>query len=102
METHYTAYTKTINSTLFYFVKSFKVFPEWHNVSPVLEAFGMHTDFKKACRIARVSHQAVRKQLLNKIEDPSAKVIPLSGENQVYNLKRRHTYPSILKLMGLG
>jgi hypothetical protein len=106
MKTFYTAYTKSINGTTFYFIKTYQTFPEFKNVSPVLETYGMHTNFKKACKIAQVDDPELQKQLLNEIENKAAacKVIPLqNATTKIYNLKRRHTiFPSFLKLIGLG
>lgn len=105
MKTFYTAYTKSINGTLFYFVKTYQTFPEYQNVPPVLETYGMHTKFKKACKIAQVDDTEIRKHLLSEIENKAAtcKVIPLqTSTTKIYNLKRKHTYfPSLLRLIGL-
>jgi hypothetical protein len=80
METIYTSYTKKIQATTYYFVKKFMVFPELKGVPPVLESFGMHTDFDKACTIASVSDADIKKQLLQEIEGGGrqAKVIDLN------------------------
>jgi hypothetical protein len=106
MKTFTTAYVKTINGIPFYFVKTYHTFPEYQNVPPILETYGMHTNFKKACKIAQVSDLGIQQQLLNKIEENASacKVIPLQpAVTKVYNLKRRHTYfPSLLRLIGLG
>lgn len=95
MKTFSTAYVKTINGIPFYFVKTYHSFPEYQNVPPILETYGMHTNFKKACKIAQVSDTATQQKLLNEIESKAAacKVIPLQpAETKMYNLKRKHTY----------
>lgn len=106
MKTFYTAYTKSINGTTFYFVKTYQTFPEFKNVSPVLETYGMHTNFRKACKIAQIEAPEIQNELLKEIEDKAAacKVIPLqTKETKIYKLKRKHTiFPSFLKLIGLG
>jgi hypothetical protein len=106
MKTFSTAYVKTINGIPFYFVKTYHSFPEYKDVPPVLETYGMHTSFKKACNIAQVTDPAVQQHLLNDIENKAAacKVIPLqTATSKIYNLKRRNTsFPSILKLLGFG
>lgn len=106
MKTFSTAYVKTINGIPFYFVKTYYSFPEFKNVSPVLETYGMHTNFKKACKIAQVSDPEIQQELLNHIENKAAacKVIPLqTATPKIYNLKRKHTYfPSLLRLIGMG
>lgn len=106
MKTFSTAYVKTINGIPFYFVKTYHSFPEYQNVPPVLESYGMHTHFKKACKIAQVTEPALQQQLLSEIENKAAacKVIPLqTAATKIYNLKRKHTaFPYLLKLLGFG
>jgi hypothetical protein len=68
MENYYTAYTKVINGVTYYFVKKYKTFPEYKNVHPVLENYGMHADFEKACNIAMIHDKVIRKQLLESLE----------------------------------
>ena len=67
MEKSYNAYEKTINGITFYFVKQYRIFPEYKNVPPLLETYGMHTDFKKACRIASIDDEEVQQQLAGKL-----------------------------------
>jgi len=85
METNFTCYTKKVQGEIFYFVKKFIVLPEYSNVPPMLEAFGMHTDFDKACAIAQLTDAAIKKQLLEEVEVESglkqAKVIDLTEVN---------------------
>ncbi len=83
METNFTCYTKKIQGSIFYFVKKFIVFPEFNGVPPVLEAYGMHTDFDRACAIATLYDSLIKKQLLEEIETgvKQAKVIDLSEIN---------------------
>jgi hypothetical protein len=83
METIYTAYTKLLDYKTYYFVKKFSAFPEFKNVSPVLESYGMHTNFDKACSIAGVNDPAVKEQLLQQVQEnmPRAKVIDLANSN---------------------
>jgi hypothetical protein len=81
MEHSYTAYTKLIDNKTHFFVKKFQVFPELKTVPPILECYGMHTDFDKCCAIAGINDSAIKKQLLQDIENnaPMAKVIHLMG-----------------------
>jgi len=83
MENVYQSYTKTIQNTTYYFVKKFMVFPEIKDLPPVLESYGMHSNFDKACRIAQIEEDAVKKQLLNEIQRNTcrAKVIDLRDVN---------------------
>jgi hypothetical protein len=83
MENFYTAYTKVIENKTYYFVKKYLAFPEFKDVSPVLESYGMHLDFNKACSIASVNDPKIREQLLREAEGTiqQAKVIDLNTAN---------------------
>jgi hypothetical protein len=80
MENTYTAYTKVIENKTYYFVKKFLTFPEFKDVPPMQEAFGMHTDFNKACEIAGIQDLKIREQLLEEVNGTvqQAKVIELN------------------------
>jgi hypothetical protein len=54
MEHYYTAYTKSVNNTLYFFVKKYIRYNEIKNATDILESYGMHTDFDKACTIAGI------------------------------------------------
>jgi len=69
METFYTAYTKLLDYKTYYFIKRFSAFPEFKDVSPVLEAYGMHTNFEKACSIAGVTDLLIRQELFHQAEE---------------------------------
>ena len=69
METFYTAYTKLLDYKTYYFIKRFSTFPEFKDVSPVLESYGMHTNFDKACSIAGVTNQLIKQELLMQAEE---------------------------------
>lgn len=83
MENFYTAYTKQIDGATHYFVKRFIRFPEYKGVPDVLESYGMHTSFDKACKIAGINEPAIKQQLLDEIENnvQKAKVIDLKDIN---------------------
>jgi hypothetical protein len=83
MENFYTAYTKVIENKTYYFVKKYLTFPEFKDVAPVLESYGMHSDFNKACDIASVHDAKIREQLLSEAEGTiqQAKVIDLNTAN---------------------
>ena len=83
MEKNYYAYTKTVQNTTYYFVKIFLAFPDLKDVPAVLESYGMHTNFNKACEIAGISEEAVKRQLFGEIKGiaQQAKVIDLKGSN---------------------
>lgn len=99
------AYEKTINGVPFYFVKKYQTFPELKNVPPILEQYGMHTDFDKACKIAMLDDEIIQQQLLDKMEKNTSftKVINIHRRKaEIYNFKIHHiNFPSILKLIGL-
>jgi hypothetical protein len=81
MENFYTAYTKSIDGKVHYFVKKFIAYPELKDVPPFLESSGMHTDFNKACSIAGLNDARIKQQLLEEIDRnvPLAKVIELDA-----------------------
>jgi hypothetical protein len=64
MEQYYTSYTKTINNTSYYFVKKYTRYPEFKGAPSILESYGMHTSFDKACSIAAVCDPAIKERLL--------------------------------------
>ncbi len=79
METFYKAYTKIVQNKQYYFVKRYLSFPEYKEVEDILDGYGMHTDFNRACDIAAVNNSTVRKRLLLDMQSPSpmAKIIEL-------------------------
>ena len=84
METFYTAYTKLLDFKTYYFIKKYIAFPEFKNVAPLMESYGMHTDFDKACSIAGIQDTQIKEKLLIQIKESShqAKIIDL--ENSGY------------------
>lgn len=68
MEHYYTSYTKIINNTTYYFVKKYSRFTELKNAPAILESYGMHTNFNKACNIAGIHDPAIRQQLFKEAE----------------------------------
>jgi len=101
MENFYTTYRKTIDGVTFYFVKKYQTFPEYKNVSPILENYGMHTDFKQACKIAMITDQAIQKQLLDTLEVNAAqtKVVKLTrAKTNTINFRPwQISFPSVFK-----
>lgn len=86
MNTFYTAYTKQIQGTKFYFVKKFSSFPEIKDMPDILENFGMHADFKTACSIAKITDLLIQENLLESIkgaESDHGKVIQMNSINAV-------------------
>lgn len=85
MEHYYKAYTKLINDTNFYFVKKYTTYPEFQDSPAVLEKFGMHKNFKKACMLAEVFDIA----LVEKLYD-EANASMLSEQNAI-EVENQHT-----------
>ena len=104
MENFYTTYRKTIDGVTFYFVKKYQTFPEYKNVSPILENYGMHTDFKQACKIAMIHDEATQKQLSDTLEVNGAqtKVIQLNRHkaNTTNFRPWQISFSSVLKSIG--
>lgn len=84
MENIYSAFTKVINNTTFYFVKRYSHFPDLKGVPDALEGFGMHSDFDKACAIALINDEAIRQQLWLQVQPMQAdsKVIEMTPASQ--------------------
>ncbi len=85
MENFYTAYTKVVQNSTLYFVKKYLNFPELGDVPGILESYGMHSDFNRACEIAGVKDDTIKKHLLEDIQDNeiTAKVIHMNTENEI-------------------
>ena len=85
MENFYTAYTRIVQNTTFYFVKKYLTFPEYKDVPGVLESYGMHTDFNRACQIAQINDKEIRNNLFANLENNqnSAKVIHMNISQSV-------------------
>jgi hypothetical protein len=100
MENIYKAYTKEINGKTFYFVKKFSVFPEYENSPKVLDAMGIHTDFYKACNIAKIDDDIVVRNLMNELHiiPDSARVIHMHGVKAMTHSLIKNTQQAILKL----
>lgn len=83
METFYTAYTKFLDYKKYFFVKKFTAFPELKDVSPILESYGMHTNFDKACSIAGLTDASIKEQLLQQAEESTqrAKIVELDSNS---------------------
>ena len=64
------------------------MFPEYKDVQPILENYGMHTDFDKACQIAMVDDKTIKEQLLNDLEQSqiTAKLIQMNGDKIITSI----------------
>ena len=67
MELYYTSYTKTINNTNYFFVKKYTKFSEFKDAPAILESYGMHTNFDKACAIACVNDPVIKERLFKEV-----------------------------------
>ena len=88
MENYYTGYTKIIDNKTYYFVKKFIIFPETASIPPILETYGMHTDFNKACAIAKIDNAKIREQVLAEIENNTQQAKVIEFNNDVINKKK--------------
>ncbi len=82
MNIFYTAYTRQVQGTNFYFVKKFSTFPELKGTPNILESFGMHRDFNSACRIAKINDPLIKENLLGAIgyaESDHGKIIHMNS-----------------------
>jgi len=100
MENIYKAYTKEINGKTFYFVKKFSIFPEFDDTPKVLDAMGMHTDFFKACAIAKVEDEVMVSKLMSDLHiiPDSARVIHMHRVKAMTHSLIKNTHQAILKL----
>ena len=89
MENFYTAYTKVVQNTTFYFVKKYTRFPEYIAIPGILENYGMHTDFIRACEIAGIRDEDVQKKLREDLQaiEPDAKVIHMNMDKAIRAFK---------------
>ena len=73
---------------MYYFIKKYTSFPELKNVSPVLESYGMHTEFDKACGIAGIYDAAVKEKLFKEAEATiqRAKIVELNNTVHLENI----------------
>lgn len=106
MEIIYTAYTREVNGQILYFVKEYTSFPEYENAPKVLNHYGMHSDFFRACDIAKIYDEAIISNLLNQLPIPpeSAKVIPMQNEKakSITHSLLKNTHLALLKLRLAG
>jgi len=99
MENIYKTYTKEINGKTFYFVKKFSSFPEYQDLQ-VLESMGMHSDFFKACKIAKIEDEVIINKLMTDLHiiPDSARVIHMHKVKAMTHSLIKNTQHAILKL----
>ncbi len=104
MENIYTAYSRVVNDVNFYFVKKYTIFSEFEGAPKVLESFGMHKDFYRACDIAKIYDEAIVNQLLDELHiiPQTAKLVPMNGVRAMTHSLIKNTHQVILKLRLAG
>ena len=100
MEKIYKTYTKQINSKTYYFVKKISVFPEYENCPEVLDSMGMHTDFYKACNLAKIYDEPTLKKLMNELHiiPESTRIIHMQKAKSMTLSFLKNTHQAISKL----
>lgn len=69
MNYSYETYFKMIGNRKYYFVKRYMQFKEYgESLCDVLEGYGMHADFSKACIIAGIKEVSIQQQLFDQME----------------------------------
>ncbi len=110
MEKFYKAYIKEIDGITFYFIKKYTSFPEYKDLPDIMENYGMHKDFNRACDIALVNDSAIRQELLNtlpqnrqkpKIIHIRPKIIHMNV-GKIINSAVRNTQQALFKLKVAG
>lgn len=87
MKHNYQAYTKKVNGTEHFFVKKFLSFPEYQHVPDVMEGFGMHTNFSKACQIAGITDPQVMNNIFKDMSEPASHAIIIEMGNNENELR---------------
>lgn len=100
MEKIYKTYTKQINGKTFYFVKKFSVFTEYENSPKILDSMGMHTDFYKACNLAKIYDELTVNKLMRELHiiPDSARIIHLPKIKAMTHSLLKNTHHAIIKL----
>ncbi|WP_301923823.1 hypothetical protein [Ferruginibacter sp.] len=107
MEHYYTAYAKSVNNTLYFFVKKYIRYNEIKNATDILESYGMHTDFDKACTIAGIEDFELKQQLFKEalpgksfLQPAINQVAPLLSKNfRVEHINNRTALVSKLSVI---
>lgn len=110
MEKFYKAYIKEIDGITFYFIKKYITFPEYRDLPDIMESYGMHKDFNRACSIAMVNDIAIRQELLNTLPENRhrPKIIHIRSKIIYMNVGRiinnavRNTQQALFKIKVAG
>lgn len=105
MENIYEAYTREIDKDIYYFVKKKTRFSEFTGTPETLEAYGMHSDFFKACSIARIYDANIISNLMQSVHimPENARVVPMLKERSFNKtiIRNTHHVLSRLRLAGI-
>ena len=105
MENIYEAYTRTVDNHIYYFVKKKTSFPELAGSPVILDQYGMHSDFLKACSIAHIVDQNIISELMKSVQlmPESAKVVSMDKEKSFNKavIRNTHSVLSRLRLAGI-
>lgn len=74
MEYVYAAYTKAIDNAPYFFVKKYVRYSEFQNAPAILESYGMHTNFGKACAIAKIEDVEIKNELFAQVQPAFAEL----------------------------
>lgn len=89
MNYNYETYFKTIENRKYYFVKRYIQFKEFgDNLCDVLEGYGMHTDFSKACIIAGIKDNSLQQQLFAQMEAQLSEIKVIEMNQPVFIIKK--------------
>lgn len=104
MENIYEAYTREIDNHIYYFVKKKTRFPELTGTPEILDNYGMHSDFYKACSIAHIKDVNIISNLMQSVQiiPESARVVPMVKEKSFNNAVIRNTHHVLSRLRLAG
>ena len=104
MENIYEAYTREIDNNIYYFVKKKTRFPELNGIPEILDSYGMHADFYKACSIAHIKDEKIISTLMQAVQiiPESARVVPMVKEKSFNNAVVRNTHHVLSRLRLAG
>lgn len=104
MENIYEAYTREIDNRIYYFVKKKTRFPELSGTPEILDNYGMHADFYKACSIAHIKDENIISSLMQSVQiiPESARVVPMAKEKSFNKAVVRNTHHVLSRLRLAG
>jgi DNA topoisomerase IA len=89
MNYNYETYFKMIENRKYYFVKKYLQFKEYgDSLCDVLEGYGMHTDFSKACIIAGIKDNSLQQKLFAQMEAQLSEIKVIEMNQPVSVIKK--------------